>query len=447
MNKRKIALIFIIVSILFIGTLCTIYGYRLVHYYKLEHPKVDKNTNPLLKDTLTSSNNIVVANDGLYEENKSYYYKGNVQNNYVRYSGIIWRVVRINDDGSITLTSDLPITSLIYGYETNSFEESYVYKWLNEDFYGRLQNIDSYIVDTNYCADAIENAEEVNCKENKTSKITLLSVYEYLKASGSKSYLNNEKVYWTVSPNGEDKVWYMTQKGLVSNEDVTSGSNHSYGVRPVITIKGDLEITKGDGTIDNPYMFETNNSNILNEQSIGNYLTYSNQTWRIIDIREEGVKVALEGYITSEDEEMKKDYSNSSNLFDIKSKNNIGYYLNNDYYNSLENVEYLVKYPWNIFYYANMNEYNNKAEIEKIVEAKVGLLNVGDLFVGDYSLYMLMTPTNEDDDTILTVKEDGRLYADMITEEFRIRPVVVLKGDLKIASGEGTNTNPFVLSE
>ena len=66
MNKRKIALIFIIVSILFIGTLCTIYGYRLVHYYKLEHPKVDKNTNPLLKDTLTSSNNIVVANDGLY---------------------------------------------------------------------------------------------------------------------------------------------------------------------------------------------------------------------------------------------------------------------------------------------------------------------------------------------------------------------------------------------
>ena len=36
----------------------------------------------------------------------SYYYRGNVQNNYVKFAGFYWRIVRINGDGSIRLIYD-----------------------------------------------------------------------------------------------------------------------------------------------------------------------------------------------------------------------------------------------------------------------------------------------------------------------------------------------------
>ncbi len=36
----------------------------------------------------------------------SYYYRGNVQNNYVRFAGFYWRIVRINGDGSIRMIYD-----------------------------------------------------------------------------------------------------------------------------------------------------------------------------------------------------------------------------------------------------------------------------------------------------------------------------------------------------
>ena len=36
----------------------------------------------------------------------SYYYRGNVQNNYVEFAGFYWRIVRVNGDGSIRLVYD-----------------------------------------------------------------------------------------------------------------------------------------------------------------------------------------------------------------------------------------------------------------------------------------------------------------------------------------------------
>lgn len=62
-----------------------------------------------LSDRYTQSlSETATASPGLYaavDENDtiSYYFRGNVTNNYVSYAGFIWRVVRINGDGSIRL--------------------------------------------------------------------------------------------------------------------------------------------------------------------------------------------------------------------------------------------------------------------------------------------------------------------------------------------------------
>lgn len=443
MKKKKIAKIFIVISILFIGSLCGIFGYRLVHYYRLEHPKTEEKKEVTLMGTITDEKQIVTKGNGIYQDDEMYYFKGNVDNNYVSYSGILWRIIRINEDKTITLISEDDLTSMVFGYEIDGFKDSYVYQWLNDTFYKNLYQADNYVIKTSYCVDAVKDDKNINCKKKETSSVGMLSVYEYLRASGSKGYLNNQKYYWTVNPGNEKNIWIINEKGLVTEESLEKGSKPSYGVRPVITIKDTTSFT-GKGTKEEPYVFVKNESKILKEQTIGNYVSYSNQVWKIISTDEYGVKVALTSPLVLK-EEVSKPYSNRSNVYSIKEKSNIGYYLNSTYYSSLENKEYLVSYPWKVFYYNQEQEYHYMVDTVDTIKTEVGLLSVGDIFINDFSGYALMTATNKEEDTIFTVQEHGKLYADMITEELKVRPAIVLNGALNIVSGSGTEKDPFVL--
>ena len=74
-EKKKIFYrVIFIVNILFILFLIGYYGYRLIHYYQLEHKKESELVT--LNDYLTQPRNIVVEGDGLYQDEKEYYYAG-----------------------------------------------------------------------------------------------------------------------------------------------------------------------------------------------------------------------------------------------------------------------------------------------------------------------------------------------------------------------------------
>lgn len=440
MNKRLIAKIFIVVSVLFIATLCAIYGYRLVHYYRLENPKTEKER--LLWTTITDLNHVVSSGNGLYKDNKEYYYKGAVEDNYLSYSGILWRIVKVDENNNVILISEDALTSMVLGYESDSFKGTYGEDWLNNTFYNQLSN-QEFLVEHNYCADAVLEANNVKCTKKETKKVSMISVYDYLKASGSKSYLNNGKTFWTVSPNEDYKTWFINQNGLVSNESVSGESYHSYGIRPVIAIKGDTKIIAGSGTKDTPYQISVVKSSALKDQFIGSYISYSNQIWRIVEINDLGVKIALNGYLKVGEEEINKSFSKDSNLYSIKSTDNIGYYLNSTYYNSLENKEYLVEYPWRNYYYNSIEKFHYHGKSADIVTTEVGLLQVSDLFINDFSDYALMNPANEDDGTVFTVLKDGRLFANAVTATLKVRPAVVLKINLSISGGSGTEVDPL----
>jgi len=64
----------------------------------------------ILRKATKHSYNVVEKldnNNGLYatedDDGMSYYYRGNVKNNYVSYAGFIWRIVRRNGDGSVRM--------------------------------------------------------------------------------------------------------------------------------------------------------------------------------------------------------------------------------------------------------------------------------------------------------------------------------------------------------
>ena len=126
LNKEKL---FIGVSIIFLSTLIIIYGWRFIYYYRLEKSPAKQNKS--LVNVLIDSSNLVSSGSGLYKSNDEYIYKGQAENNYLLYSGYLWRIIKVNADNTIKLITDDLITSLVWNYEGNDYLNSHVYKWLN----------------------------------------------------------------------------------------------------------------------------------------------------------------------------------------------------------------------------------------------------------------------------------------------------------------------------
>ena len=60
---------------------------------------------------------------------------------------------------------------------------------------------------------------------------------------------------WTLMPNSsyKNRVFLIHTNGDVFNYDYV---NNAYGISPNIYLKPEVKIKQGDGTIDNPYVFE-----------------------------------------------------------------------------------------------------------------------------------------------------------------------------------------------
>ena len=76
----------------------------------------------------------------------------------------------------------------------------------------------------------------------------------------SSYYLYNGQIYWTMTPsyfyNGtsNSRVWDILENGSLSS---WRSVDFSSGVRPVINLRSDVQITKGDGTALNPYVVQS----------------------------------------------------------------------------------------------------------------------------------------------------------------------------------------------
>lgn len=438
--KTQNIIIFINVIVLLIITF--IYTCRLIHYYKIEHPKIDKQLS--LAETITLKKNITSVGDGLYKEDDSYFFKGKHVNNYLEYSGILFRIVSVKDN-NVKLISDESLTNLVWGIE-DDFEKSYINTWLNGKkkhegvFYSSLNNSDDYLVDTNFCVEKLdENSKK--CTDEINTKVGLLSLIEYNLAGGTKSYLNQNNFWWLSNPS-KDGVWYVYSDGKI-NDIINTGNNYySYGVRPVINIKGNIKLISGDGTEKNPYKFEHEKGNILKDKNVGEFIQYSDLNWRIIERNNDYIRVALDGLIKDKNENYERIYSNGYNVFSKYS--DIGYYLNNYFYNTLDNT-YLV--DGNIY----TNRYDSTVDFDYLrifdnyITAKVGMMQIGDLFINDYDDYFLVSRTSTYTGTVYKVAENNKLYADLPSNKSQIRPTIFLDLDTPIKSGTGSQKDPYVI--
>ncbi len=256
------------------------------------------------KATLTTSFDESGDKAGLYSStdtnsgNPTYFFRGNVENNNVKFAGLNWKILRINEDGSIRLimndgiydnknlgicsTSSCSNSSYRTQGENTDSENEYAYTSLNSWFNTKLSSYSNeYITETSFCeeykvkdtssesSDAIQYEKytsDFKCSktanENYEDRIGMISIDELIHAGGyfhktSNIFLNSEKSAWSLSRS----VRYSGMQGLwtYSNEiAVTLHWQYGYStggliVRPVISLKSDVTAS-GNGTASNPYV-------------------------------------------------------------------------------------------------------------------------------------------------------------------------------------------------
>lgn len=422
-KKEKI---FRFCSVIFLSSLFIFFSFRLVYNYMKE-----QKANSLIDNGMLSTkiiNNLKKENY-LYNDNK-YILKNLVENNYVSYSGILWRIVSV-DDGKIKLVSDENVTVLPFG---KNYDESNVIKWLNSTFKSNLTQPDLFITEFDSCVNNVDKIEKSDCNNSK-NYVSLLSMNDYIDAGANNSYLNNNTYFWLSALN-ESEPWYVFDNGGLK----TDSNNHIYGVRPVILLN-DIEYIYGNGTKSSPYIISNEPVDTLSEIELGSYIDYSGYTWKVVSKDETSVKVVLSTPLKLNDEEIKKIYSKKYNYYNLNDSTGIAYYLNHTFYNTLKDKKYLKKGD---FYIGKFDTYDLEELYNEKVNAYVGLLTVGDIFVTqNIDMYLLSSVT--DDNTIPVLNKNSSLFYNFISYESGIKPVIYLDNKVEVKGGMGDENYPFEL--
>ena len=183
----------------------------------------------------------VKDNDG-----DSYYFKGDTTSNYLSYKGDLYRIVRINGDGSLRLMLDNSIGSYSYG-STNKYEMSDVKKEIDLWYENKYSN-DERVVRKDYDLNNYMEYDLYNLY-NLTNyayyNVGLLSLreVELINKDTETSYISSN----TLLSNGYNLNEVWTSTGKISKETKAE-------VHPVISLK--YEKLKGQGTKEMPYEIE-----------------------------------------------------------------------------------------------------------------------------------------------------------------------------------------------
>ena len=449
-RRLKITPVLVTLNVLVLLLIVAFYGTRMIKYYLKENGKSnDKDNTVLLVDTVLKKQSYVDLTKGLIfdEEKNEYRYLGEVDDNYLEYSGILYRIIGIDKEKNIKVISDKSVTMMYSGLE-KGYDKSYVNKWLNYDkdvsgsgvYENNIKESVNYLSSTYYCEDIIDDIKNITCHKNTTNyKISLLSLYDYYKAGGKSSFLNNGETFYLGTLNKDNHNYYITSDGEVSINEI---STRTYAVRPVITIISSSVLLSGKGTKDDPYKILEIKPSTLEDTTINTYVSFSNQVFKVIDNSTDATKVALNGVIKENDIDVVKSFGGKNNKYS-NSKNTVGYYLNNTYLKTLDSKN-IIKSNWYIGALSLDNlDYSNEKNTK--INLSVGMLSLGDMFVGDINNVLTLSRGIESDQIINVINKEGNFYGDFITSKYNVRPALYLNNELKITGGNGTFDAPYEL--
>lgn len=419
--------IFIAISIIFILGVGSYYIYRLVHYYRLENVRDEskQNSTDYFNNKLESTISLIDTTGGLYINDNEYAYKYAAKENYLWYSGHLWRIMKINKDKTMDIILENNLSLVHASYENNEYLEAYL-----TEFYEKLDH--EMLVPLQYCYDQITDLNNITCKEKFDANIALLDISTYNYLGGIRSFLNNKSNFWLINKNEDGLFYYVNSKGELGVSD-----SLALGIRPIVRLKDKLELVSGSGTINNPYIIKENKKTQISEANIGEYVSFNDSKWRIASKNENSISLkSIE--CLKENGNCQKMTFGSKILFE---KSNVNSYLNETYYNSIVNKDFLVR---DKFYTGLYESHNYKNLLTNEFNAYVGIPKIADYYIDqDISSFLI---TNDGFEMIYTINEDGNYYLNLTNIEAYLYPIINLDKTLKISSGSGMINDPYVLT-
>ncbi|MBP5678898.1 MAG: hypothetical protein J6X28_03625 [Bacilli bacterium] len=420
------------------------FGGRSFYYYSLQNQKT-RETAMTLNGLILNNNKIVKEEtEGLHQDEEGYFFKGNVQNNYVWFANRMFRIMRLNDDDTVKLISEDLVASFMWGEDT-SYEKSNLRIWLNPVekigvsgvYYKTIPSQDYFVTKTKYTIDKMNESKIESGDIPFEDDVVTITLNDYIMAGGKNSYLNNGKLFFILGYNMEGENLYIEEDGSIMNCDSMDG----YGVRSVFTMSKNIPVSQGDGTKDNPYVIEQGDKT----NYVDSYVKLGEDTWKVYEDNKGLLKMYLNGYITINGNELVRNYSSHDSKFNYFAGDNVGYYLYHDYLPNLSYKDVIVsnKYPYGELS-AEVGYYFPNVYSEEYDE-RIGLLNIFDYVSNNELSDFFRDNTGANMSTRqYSVAANGLLEEAEVTEQKHIVPVISIQAS-SIKGGNGRIDNPYVV--
>ena len=251
----------------------------------------DKYKSKTLYDTLINDN-LTESGNGLYKVNNEYIFKGDNVNNYIKLGNALYRVISINDDGTIRIIerkrNNSNITTWDDRYNSEENRNYGINNYYVNGLSSRLRDkiieiyegdtysneIKAYFVSKESCIgkrsiNELENTGVYECSvKSDKYPISTIALYEYFRASldtncsgieneACKNYnyfsdsLNN---FWTITADKDST--YRAFKIFSGSVELATVSNIT-GINIVTTLTNDVLINnEGNGSLNNPYIIK-----------------------------------------------------------------------------------------------------------------------------------------------------------------------------------------------
>lgn len=452
--KTKVSIkekIFMISNTLMIVVILSFYLFRLFFYkdyFESLQTSVDKDLLiTIIQNRYKSMDSKEIDFD---EESGIYMFHSDAVENYLSYSGRIFRILQIDRDGNIMAVSDSS-ESIFVLQDSRMFNENEINLWLNGSqeeehtgiYFNSLDNPENNIIKGGSYS-IVNNSDEIGRNVRSIDEYcTLLTLEDYQKFGGPASFMNTGESFWLASCDDNGNYWLVNSDGSVS---LSKNKAQYAGIKAVICFNSQTMAIDGNGKAESPYLITDYSISDADELLTGTYVSYSSYLFRVLGSDENGVRLILDDVLKDENGQDYIGIYGTGYTYTVKS--GIGKYLNSTFLNTLEKYDsYLVK---NDFYYGEfspLGTYSYLQGYQNSVNCYVGLPVLGELLLDGEKNIFLTNQTVSSERVIYSISDRGIIYEDLLQNGKAVRPIITLNPNIKISSGDGSIDNPYVLQE
>ena len=264
------------------------------------------------------------------ELGKAKRFTGDPENNYIKVSNITFRIVGLDGNNNVIVTTEHPISYVNY----NKID-----KWLNDYFYNLLsEDTKKLIVESSYCKTVSDYSSKTCSKKTEKKKLYYPSIVDINLAQGSESnFMFPEYVTWVNAKANEVTTASAVNRDFNGNAFVIKGKTDIAAISPMLTINGKEIIHEGDGTFYKPFKLRDyknmEGDREVKDLSIGDIIYNKGVHYVVIDKPKDGAaKVISYSSITNYEELVSitnEETDAKSFIYNPNKKKNVGYNINN----------------------------------------------------------------------------------------------------------------------